>query len=106
MTQKTHHEWSKEALFAKAQLYSESMAENADTEWKFGLWSAFTLEMLVRGSVAANSPALVGDTQDWSNILYGLAACRTFGLLAAGYARIMRAEATEVRHVPLHRHRP
>jgi DNA-directed RNA polymerase subunit RPC12/RpoP len=72
MTQKTHHEWSKEALFAKAQLYSESMAENADTEWKFGLWSAFTLEMLVRGSVAANSPALVGDTQDWSNILYGL----------------------------------
>ena len=72
MTQKSAHEWSKDALFAKAQLYSESMAENDDTEWKFGLWSALTLEMLVRSSVAAKSPALIADMQDWSNVLYGL----------------------------------
>lgn len=72
MTQKSDHEWSKDALFAKAQLYSEAMAENDDSEWKFGLWSAFTLEMLVRSSVAAKSPALVADAQDWSNVLYAL----------------------------------
>ncbi|MEF8728825.1 MAG: undecaprenyl-phosphate glucose phosphotransferase [Accumulibacter sp.] len=35
-----------------------------------------------------------------------LAACRTLGLLPTGYAKIMPVEATEVRHVPLHRHRP
>ena len=35
-----------------------------------------------------------------------LAACRTFGLLPTGYAIIMPFEATEGRHVPLHRHRP
>ncbi len=35
-----------------------------------------------------------------------LAACRTFGLLVTGYAIIMPVEATEVRHVPLHCHRP
>lgn len=72
MTQKTNHEWSKEALFAKAQLYAESMAENDDTDWKFGLWSAFALEMLVRCSVAAVSPCLIAENQDWANILYGL----------------------------------
>jgi DNA-binding transcriptional LysR family regulator len=38
--------------------------------------------------------------------LYDLAACRTLGLLPTGYAKIMPVEATEVRHVPLHRHRP
>lgn len=72
MTKKTDHEWSKEALFSKAQMYAEVMAENDDSEWKFGLWSAFTLEMLVRSSVAVKSPALIADTQDWSNVLYGL----------------------------------
>lgn len=72
MTQKADHEWSKEALFAKAQVFAESMAENDDTEWKFGLWSAFTLEMLVRAAVARVSPALLADNQDWTNVLYGL----------------------------------
>lgn len=72
MTQRSNHEWSKDALFAKAQLYSEAMDESDDTEWKFGLWSAFTLEMLVRSAVANRSPALVADTQDWNNVLYGL----------------------------------
>lgn len=72
MTQKTSHEWSKEALFAKAQLYAETMAENDHTDWKFALWSAFTLEILVRSAVAATSPALIADNQDWNNVLYGL----------------------------------
>ena len=71
-TKKTNHEWSHEALFAKAQLYAESMAENDDTDWKHGLWSAFTLEMLLRSSVAKISPALIADHKEWNNILYGL----------------------------------
>jgi hypothetical protein len=70
--QKTNHEWSKDALFSKAQLYAEAMAEHEDSNWQFGLWSAFTLEMLIRSLVANTSPALVADTQDWNNILYGL----------------------------------
>jgi hypothetical protein len=72
MIEKTSHEWSKEALFAKAQIFAESMAENDDTNWKFGLWSAFTLEMIVRSAVAAISPTLIADNQDWTNVLYGL----------------------------------
>jgi hypothetical protein len=72
MTQKTRHEWSKEALFAKAQLYASAMAENSDSESLFGLWSAFTLEMLLRATVASTSPALVADSHDWSNVLYAL----------------------------------
>ena len=50
----------------------------------------------------------------WHNVSFSdvvkfsppLAACRTFGLLPTGYAIIMPFEATEGRHVPLHRHRP
>ena len=72
MTETTQHEWSSDALFAKAQLYAEAMTENADSDWQFGLWSALTLEMLVRAVVAARSPALIADNQDWNNILYGL----------------------------------
>lgn len=72
MTQKTNHEWSKEALFAKAQVFAESMAENDDTDWKFGLWSTFTLEMLIRSGVAAVSPILIADKEDWANFLFAL----------------------------------
>lgn len=70
--QKVNHEWSKEALFSKAQLYADAMAEHEESSWQFGLWSAFTLEMLVRAGVATTSPALMADTQDWNNVLYGL----------------------------------
>ena len=35
-----------------------------------------------------------------------LAACRTFGLIPTEHAMIMAVQATEVRHVPLHCHRP
>lgn len=72
MTQKTNHEWSKEALFAKAQVFAESMAENDDTDWKLGLWSTFTLEMLIRSAIAAVSPVLLADKEDWANLLFAL----------------------------------
>jgi len=70
--QKSNHEWSKEALFAKAQLYAAAMRDHEDSHWQFGIWSALTLEMLVRSVIANVSPALLADSQDWNNILYGL----------------------------------
>jgi len=70
--QKTSHEWSKDAFFSKAQLYAEAMGEHEDSNWQFGLWSAFTLELLIRALVANTSPALIADIQDWNNVLYGL----------------------------------
>jgi hypothetical protein len=72
VTEKIQHEWSQGALFAKAQLFAQAMEDNADSDWQFGLWSSFTLEMLVRASVAAVSPSLVADNQDWNNILYSV----------------------------------
>lgn len=72
MTQKTLHEWSKDALFAKAQIFAEAMQQDDDTDWKLGLWSALTLEMLVRSAVASISPSLIADNHDWTNVLYGL----------------------------------
>jgi len=56
----------------KAQLYAQSMQESDEADFKFALWSAFTLEMLVRAAVAAVSPALLADCQDWNNVLFGL----------------------------------
>lgn len=69
---KTIHEWSKEAFFSKAQLYAEAMSDHDDSNWQFGLWSAFVIEMLVRAGVSATSPALVAENKDWNNLLYAL----------------------------------
>ncbi|CAB1064994.1 hypothetical protein D1BOALGB6SA_9791 [Olavius sp. associated proteobacterium Delta 1] len=70
--EKTSHEWSRESLFAKAQLYAEAMLDHQDTNWQFGLWSAFVLEMLIRAAIADTSPALLADSKDWNDILYAL----------------------------------
>jgi hypothetical protein len=70
--QRTLHEWSKDALFSKAQLYAEKMEQHEDSNLEFGIWSALTLEMLVRAAVASVSPVLVADAQDWNNLLYAL----------------------------------
>lgn len=69
---KSNHEWSKDAFFSKAQLYSEVMAEHEGSNWQFGLWSAFVLEMLIRAGIAATSPVLIADNKDWNNLLYAL----------------------------------
>lgn len=66
------HEWSKEAFFSKAQIYTEVMFEHDDSNWKFGLWSAFVIEMLVRAGVAETSPVLIADNKNWINLLYAL----------------------------------
>ncbi|OAI19827.1 MULTISPECIES: hypothetical protein [Methylomonas] len=70
--EKTSHEWSPESLFAKAQKYAEVMFEHQDTNWQFGLWSAFVLEMLIRSAVAKTSPVLLADLKDSNNLLFAL----------------------------------
>jgi hypothetical protein len=54
----------------------------------------------------ADTVRAVASTVRTMPLRYQLAACRTFGLLATGHAIIMPVQATEVRHVPLHCHRP
>lgn len=68
----TPHDWSKEALLAKAQRYAEVMLEQQRDEWQFGFWSSLVLEHLVRAAVANISPALLADGKDWNNIYYAL----------------------------------
>lgn len=71
-TQRTPHEWSKNALFSKAQRYAETMSQKDPSDWEYGFWSALTLEILVRASLANIAPALIADGKDWNNILYAI----------------------------------
>lgn len=70
--EKTVHEWSKEALFAKAQRYVERMLEKDPLDWEFSFWSALILEMLIRASLAKISPTLVANGSDWNNLYYAI----------------------------------
>lgn len=71
--QRTPHEWSKEALFLKAQRYAQAMVEaESNSDWKYALWSTFTLEMLIRCSISNISPTLIADGKSWYNILYAV----------------------------------
>ena len=71
-TEKIPHDWSCDALFAKAQRYAATMMENDRTDWKFGFWSALVLEILARAAMAKISPALLADGKDWTNTLYAI----------------------------------
>lgn len=66
------HEWSADSLLDKAQRYSKIMLEQERTDWQFGFWSALTLEMLARASLARVSPVLLADGKDWNNAYYAL----------------------------------
>jgi hypothetical protein len=68
----TLHEWSKDALSAKAQLYADEMFTHGRDEWQFGFWSALTLEVLGRAALANISPTLLADPKDWHNHYYAL----------------------------------
>jgi hypothetical protein len=73
MTNDSHgHEWSAEALFAKAQLYAEQMENHATDEWQYGFWSALILEFLGRASLAHVSPTLLADHRNWRNLSHAL----------------------------------
>jgi predicted RNA-binding Zn-ribbon protein involved in translation (DUF1610 family) len=66
------HEWSQDALLNKAQRYADTMLEQDRDSWKFGFWSALTLEMLARAALTAISPTLIADNKDWNNIYFAL----------------------------------
>ena len=66
------HPWSSDALFAKAQLYVQEMEQAAADDWRYGLWSAFSLELLARSALAAISPVLLADQGNWRNSLHAL----------------------------------
>lgn len=72
MATKTPHEWSSEALTAKATRYAQLMLEQSRDDWQFGFWSALCLEMILRGAVANVSPTLLADAKDWNNVLFAL----------------------------------
>lgn len=72
MATKTPHEWSSDALLAKAQRYAERMLDQPRDDWQFGFWSALCLEMILRAAVSHTSKALLADAKDWNNTLFAL----------------------------------
>jgi len=64
--------WSADALYAKALRYVEKMGEAENGSWEHALWSALTLELLVRAALANVSPALLADLKNWNNLLHSL----------------------------------
>jgi hypothetical protein len=66
------HPWSAEAFLIKAQRYVDEMQSTSPDDWKYVLWSTFTLEMLARAAVAHVSPALLADSRDWHHVYYSL----------------------------------
>lgn len=71
-TVRAPHEWSKDALFDKAQRYTAQMYEHDRETWLFGLWSALTLEVLIRAALANVSPTLIAENKSWDNIYFAL----------------------------------
>lgn len=69
--------WSSDTLLLKAQLYIEQMNSTVADEWKYGLWSALSLELLARAALAHISPVLLADAQNWRNIMHALGKAPT-----------------------------
>ena len=68
----TQHPWSADALFNKAVLYVGEMERVTADDWRFGLWSSLSLELLARAALANISPTLLANGKDWRNINYAL----------------------------------
>lgn len=66
------HEWSEEALFCKAQIYTEQMEQCTHDDWRFGFWSALTLEIIARAALAHVSPILLANNRQWKNLVHAL----------------------------------
>ena len=48
------------------------MHSHPHEDWRFGLWSTLSLELLARAALSTFSPVLVADPRDWNNLLYAL----------------------------------
>lgn len=68
----TLHEWSRDALLAKAQLHADQMQAEDHDSWQFGFWSALTLELIGRAALANVHPALLADLKDWNNLYFAI----------------------------------
>ena len=68
------HPWSSDALLAKAQKCAESLAGLTRDDWRFGLWSAFVLELLLRAALSKVSPTLLAaaDRGEWQQLVFAL----------------------------------
>ncbi len=66
------HGWSKDALLAKAQRYSELMLAYPHDDWRFAFWSTLLLELLARAALSHISPVLLADPKDWNNAYHAL----------------------------------
>jgi hypothetical protein len=75
----TQHPWSADALFNKALLYVGEMERLTADDWRFGLWSSLSLELLARAALANISPTLLANGKDWRNINYALGNPSTKG---------------------------
>lgn len=64
--------WTKETLLSKAKIYAEEMHKFTSEDWQFGLYSSLSLEFLSRAALAAISPILLADQQNWRNLLYAI----------------------------------
>lgn len=75
----TQHPWSADALFNKALLYVGEMERLTADDWRFGLWSSLSLELLARAALASISPTLLAYGKEWRNINYALGNPSTKG---------------------------
>src|SRR5688572_18741403 len=66
------HDWSKEALFNKAQRYFEEMLSNPHDSWQFVLFSTFSLELLARASLSSVNIVLLAESNSWNHLYYAL----------------------------------
>lgn len=72
-TTQAPHEWSEDALYAKAQRFAEAMRAHVSGDWRRALWATFVLELLARSALAHFSPVLLVDTRtDWNNLLHAI----------------------------------
>jgi len=48
------------------------MEQFTHEDWRFGFWSALTLEMIARAALAHVSPTLVANNRQWTNLVHAL----------------------------------
>ena len=70
--EKKPHPWDSFALFAKAQQYADIMKLQDHDDWKYGFWSALTLELVARSALSKTSPVLLAELKNWNHIYFAL----------------------------------
>jgi hypothetical protein len=66
------HVWNDAALLSKAMRYVEEMLRYSHDDWQFAFWSSLALELIARASLAKISPALLADSNEWTQLYFAL----------------------------------